>query len=272
MTATKLPVTAMVLTRNSAPTLAACLASLDGVAEIIVNDGHSADTTVDIAARHGATVLTQADEFLDADGRLHDYAGARRQVVEAATQPWILHLDADEIATTGLMADLRRTTTAGAAHDAFMLPARHIVGGIEIRSAANYPMSYLRLFRREAVTGYRGPINERPEFAADATIGDLAGEFMIPLPPFRSVLRKWAHYQRIVFDDARTSARPAEVIDASERARVIRWLAWRTWRSRRSEPGPHMPLRYELGRVGFHIAGLLSASAGAAVGRLAGRR
>lgn len=262
-----LPVTAMVLTRNSAATLDACLDSLGDVAEIIVNDGRSTDATTAIAARHGARVLSQADEFIDADGRLRDYAGARHQVVEAASQPWILHLDADEIATVALIDDLRRTTADSAALPAYLLPARHVVDGIAIRSAANYPMSYLRFFRRDAVTGYAGPINERPELATTAEVGQLEGEFMIPLPPFRDVLRKWGRYQRIVFHDARTSPRPAEVVDAGERLRVIRWLVWRTWRSRRSEPGPHMPLRVEIGRVAFHIAALLSAAAGAALGR-----
>lgn len=260
----------MVLTRNSGATLDRALSSVRGFAEIIVCDGGSSDDTLEIAERHGATVILQDPRFLDAEGRLLDYAGVRHQVVRSATQPWIFHLDADEIAThelTRAIAELPPTSDVAA----FRCRARHVVDGMTVQSAANYPMTFTRVFRRERVRGYRGPINERPEFDDDAIIADLDGEFRIPLPPLRVVLRKWARYQRIVALDARRDV-GEPVRKLRDELRTVRWLAWRISKSRRSEPGPHMPVRYDASRVGFHLTMALNGFGSRIVGRVLDRR
>ncbi len=270
-----IPASVMVLTRNSAATLEACLDSVAGFAEVVVCDGKSSDSTVAIARRSGCVVMDQDAAFTDDEGRLTDYAGARFQAVEAATEPWVFHLDADEVATPELVAQIRRVTSHSSPGGpaGYVVGARHLIDGTIIRSAANYPMEFLRLFRCDAVVGYKGPINESPEFADNAEIGRLDEDFLIPMPALRAVLRKWARYQRIIFRDSASQGEPIRsVVDARSRWRVTRWLAWRIWKSRRSEPGPHMPLRYEFSRVGFHAASLASATAGALSGRLRPRR
>lgn len=265
-----IPATVMVLTRNAEATLPAALASVADFAEVIVADGHSTDGTAAVARSLGATVIEQDEAFLDPSGRLCDYAGARHQVVRAAGQPWIFHLDADEVATPELTAAIRDATQ----HDdgsvaGYLCGARHLVAGTTVRSAANYPMRFLRVFRRDAVTGYAGPINERPEFAAGAPIGSLDADFLIPMPPLATVLRKWIHYQRIIVRGGRaTELRVWWRNELPARWREVRWLAWRTWKAHRAEPGPRMPLRYDLARVGFHAAALVASGVGAAAGTI----
>ena len=120
--------------------------------------------------------------------------------------------------------------------------------------------------------GYAGPINEHPEFSPDARIGLLDEHFLIPMPPLATVVRKWAHYQRIIARDARsTDLASWWHEELPHRWREVRWLTWRTWKAHRTEPRPRMPLRYDLARVGFHVAGAASSGIGAASGRFAGR-
>ncbi len=55
-----LPLSAVLITRNAAAQLSACLASLAFCDEIVVVDSGSDDATLDIARQHGARVLEQA--------------------------------------------------------------------------------------------------------------------------------------------------------------------------------------------------------------------
>jgi rSAM/selenodomain-associated transferase 2 len=81
-----LPVSALIPTLNAAASLPTTLAALRGkVAEIIIADGGSTDTTRDIAQSFGAVAITAPR------GR----GSQLRAAAEAATQPWLLALHAD---------------------------------------------------------------------------------------------------------------------------------------------------------------------------------
>ena len=85
-----LPLSVCMIVRNESLHLPKALASVQGIAaEIVVVDTGSTDDTVAIATAMGAKVL----HFDWTD----DFAAARNSALEAATQPWILSLDADQI-------------------------------------------------------------------------------------------------------------------------------------------------------------------------------
>ena len=81
------PVSAVLITRNAANVLDACLESLRFADEIVIIDSASSDATVEIARRHGARVVQK--EWLGF-GRQKQFA------VEQASHDWVLCLDADE--------------------------------------------------------------------------------------------------------------------------------------------------------------------------------
>ena len=84
-----LPLSVCMIVRNESHHLPKALASVKGIAaEIVVVDTGSTDDTVSIASAMGAKVLHF--EWTD------DFAAARNAALEAATQPWILSLDADQ--------------------------------------------------------------------------------------------------------------------------------------------------------------------------------
>lgn len=83
-------ISAVLIAKNEAPRLAACLAALrDVVDEIVVADTGSTDTTIDIAREFTPHVHEIPWE--------NDFARARNCAMAFATGPWILSIDADEI-------------------------------------------------------------------------------------------------------------------------------------------------------------------------------
>lgn len=106
-----LPVTVVIPVKNEDRNLPACLAALDGFSEVVVVDSNSSDATVAIAERSGARVLQ-----FRWDGKFPKKRNWVLQTFPFAT-PWVLFLDADEIATaefkTALGSALQGTETAG---------------------------------------------------------------------------------------------------------------------------------------------------------------
>lgn len=141
----RIPVSAVVLTRDEELNLPACLASMtDLVEEIFVVDSGSTDSTRQIAAAAGAMVIT------------HEFTGHSAQWQWALGQlplqhDWVLGLDADQRLTPELAAELRELfRTGGAADfDGFFITRRNIFRGKWIRWGGYYPKRFIKLFRRD---------------------------------------------------------------------------------------------------------------------------
>lgn len=80
----------IMIVKNEAQWLGACLESVSSIAdEIVVGDTGSTDTTVALAEAGGARVIHVP--WTD------DFAAARNATIEAARGDWLLHMDADEM-------------------------------------------------------------------------------------------------------------------------------------------------------------------------------
>ena len=92
-------ITALVVARNEAARLPACLASLGGADEVVVVLDRSTDASAEIATRHGARILEGAWAL----------EGERRNAgIAACTGDWILEVDADERVPPALWPAIRR--------------------------------------------------------------------------------------------------------------------------------------------------------------------
>lgn len=92
-------ITAVVLARNAAQSLPACLKSLAWCDERIVMDDNSTDATREIAREAGALVHTRA---------LNDnFAAQRNAAVDLARNDWILFIDSDEIVSPKLKQEIQ---------------------------------------------------------------------------------------------------------------------------------------------------------------------
>ena len=85
---TKLDVSVVILTRNSAKTLEKCLVSIEVEKpfEIIAVDGQSTDGTLNILKKHHVKVLSE---------NMHSLAHARQLGVNAARADYVMFVDSD---------------------------------------------------------------------------------------------------------------------------------------------------------------------------------
>lgn len=134
--------TAIILTLNEAQHLPRCLASLAGVVDtVLVTDCFSTDDTLRIAQEHGARVVQR------------EWVNYAAQFNWALTQldadtNWVLRIDADEILTPALAAEIReRLPGLGPEVDGVFCGRRMIFQGQRIRFGGLFPVRVLRLFR-----------------------------------------------------------------------------------------------------------------------------
>lgn len=129
---------AIIITRNEAANIAACLQSLAFCDERIVVDSGSDDDTAALAQENGARVVQ------------HDFNGFGAQknfALSLAQGEWVLSLDADERISDKLQAEIRRAVQSGDA-DAFEMPRLSTFCGRPMRHSGWFPDYVLRLFRR----------------------------------------------------------------------------------------------------------------------------
>ena len=103
-----LPVSATVICKNEEACIGKCLASLEGLAEIVVVDSGSTDGTLAIVeglARRGLPVRLIHQPWLG-------YANQKQFALDQAAQTWILSIDADEWLDDELRRELPRLLTA----------------------------------------------------------------------------------------------------------------------------------------------------------------
>ena len=131
-----------IIAKNEERTIGDVLASVMEIAdEAVVIDSGSGDHTVEIARRFGVRLYHQ--EWLGD-------AAQKNMAIDMATGDWILSLDADEILTPGLAAEIREVLRSGVPENiaGFKIPRVLLIGGSEVRGGGFYPDAQLRLIRK----------------------------------------------------------------------------------------------------------------------------
>jgi glycosyltransferase involved in cell wall biosynthesis len=129
---------AIVITRDEAANIGACLDSLAFCEERIVVDSGSTDATVEIARQKGARV-----EFQPWRG----YGPQKNHALSLATGEWVLSIDADERVTPALAAAIKGVLSDSGV-DGWEFPRLSSFCGRQMRHSGWYPNYVLRLFRR----------------------------------------------------------------------------------------------------------------------------
>lgn len=193
----RLSVSTVLLTKNNAASLEQYLASMRDIDDIIVLDGGSTDGTQDLL-RHAPNVrmFAQPKEFLDLNGYIVDFSGVRNAGYRHAKHRWILCVDADEVATADLLADVRRVVAEGepgvyCAQRVFYKDGKRVV------NFAKSSSDQLRLFHLDVVRGCVRPVHEKLDVLPGAKRGMLHVEVSVPLPLAASVRRKYDRYLAI---------------------------------------------------------------------------
>jgi glycosyltransferase involved in cell wall biosynthesis len=159
---------AIIITRNEARNIAACLESVAFCDERIVVDSGSDDDTVKIALARGATVIA------------HPWAGFGAQKNFALSQArgdWVLAIDADERVSvplaTEILSTIRSSTIRPASAHGYEIARLSTFLGRPMRHSGWFPDYVVRLFRREKARFSDDLVHER--VICEGLIGRLSG-------------------------------------------------------------------------------------------------
>jgi glycosyltransferase involved in cell wall biosynthesis len=163
-----LPLSLIVITRDAAHELAACLSAAPFAAEAVVVDSGSSDDTVAVAQRCGARVIA------------HPFAGFGPQknfAVGQARHDWVLCVDADERVSPELGATIRALFASGPPPAAaYAMARRNRFLGRWLTHGEGYPDWNTRLFDRRRARWSADPVHEH--VVADGPVGRLRGDLM----------------------------------------------------------------------------------------------
>ncbi len=130
-----------VITRNEEVNLPAALESVSWADEIVVVDAESTDRTVQVARRFTERVLVRP---------WPGYAQQKNHAADAASNDWVLSIDADERVTPALGAEIRQLIASEPGPRGFRVPRLTYALGGPIRGTDWYPDWQLRLYDRRA--------------------------------------------------------------------------------------------------------------------------
>ena len=162
----KLPLSIFIIARQEGDRLGQTLEAVAGLAaEVIVVDSGSEDDTVAVARAHGARALH------------HDWKGygPQKRFAEAqCAQPWLLNLDADEVAPPALVDEIRALFAHGEpACPAYIVPIKEMFPHETRPHRFAYTLFPVRLYRKDAGRYSTSLVHDRVELAAGVSPGRL---------------------------------------------------------------------------------------------------
>ncbi|HVW66393.1 MAG TPA: glycosyltransferase [Candidatus Peribacteraceae bacterium] len=218
-----LPVSTVLLTKNSMRSLPQYFDSMRIVDDIIVLDGGSTDGTREfVQAQPNARLFDQDPHFLDAAGYIQDFSALRNAGYVLARHPWILCVDADEEAGAELLTEVRRVVERDIPGVYFVQRTFTLDG----RPVVMFPGSgfdQIRLFHLSCVRGCVKPVHERLDIIPGSPKKILPVPVFVPLAPASAVRPKFDRYLKIEIAYGRNMP-------------WGRWLRWRLLRNMISIP------------------------------------
>lgn len=161
------PISVVIIAKNEAERIEACLQSVAWADEIVVIDSGSIDATCDIARRFTAGVHSIP---------WRGFGPQKQAGVDLASHDWILNVDCDERVTPGLAAEIATILSQETPCDAYSVPRRTFLGNKEIRHCGWYPDRTIRLFNRSRARFSDSPVHER--VVTEGTTADCRGHLL----------------------------------------------------------------------------------------------
>lgn len=160
----------IVITKNEAHNIEACLASVSFADEWIVVDAASVDSTVAIAQQYEAKVHVTQD--------WPGFGKQKNRALDFATGDWVLSIDADERVTPELAAEIQLAMKSNSG-DIFNMPRRTSFCGQWIDHCGWSPDRVTRLFRRGSARFNENLVHESLQpVQLDAKIRHLATKLL----------------------------------------------------------------------------------------------
>lgn len=223
MTASPIPISCCIITKNEADRIGDCIRAVEGlVDEVVIIDSGSSDETVAIAEALGARVI-----FHTWPG----YGPQKRYSEDMARNDWILNLDADELVLPELYAEIKALTASRPPLNCYRMRIRNVYPNqTKPRLWADYH-NYVRLYDKRVVRFRESPVHDTVDTKSEA-VGQLKGAV--------------AHFSARSYDHIRAK------LDSytNLQAKVLAKPAWTLW-ARIPFEYPLVFLRYFLVRRHF---------------------
>ena len=157
----------IVITKNEAHNIEACLRSVRFADQLVVLDSGSTDDTVTIAEKMGAEVSQSADWL--------GFGVQKNRVLALARCDWVLSIDADERLSPELQAEIAGAL-ANPQFDIYSMPRLSSYCGQNMRYSGWYPDRVTRLFRRDTARFSDDLVHEK--IMSSLEIGHLHGHML----------------------------------------------------------------------------------------------
>lgn len=149
----KLPISALILTKNEESLIGDCLKQLDFVDEIIVLDEQSTDKTVNIVRKFTDNII---------NSKISNFSKNRNTLKDAAKNNWILYLDADERLSENSISEISLAILEEI-HSVYYFPRKNIILGKWLKHGGWWPDYVPRLFKKSHLKTWFGEIHESPK-------------------------------------------------------------------------------------------------------------
>jgi glycosyltransferase involved in cell wall biosynthesis len=159
-------ISVIVITKNEASHIDHCLKSVAWADEIIVLDSGSQDDTVAICRQY-------TDKVYETDWP--GFGAQKQRALDKATGDWVLSIDADEIVTAELRAEIEQALQQSK-FDAYEIPRLSSYCGRQMRHGGWWPDYVLRLFRRSGGRFSEAVVHEK--IIVDGKVGRLKSPFL----------------------------------------------------------------------------------------------
>lgn len=162
--------TAVLIVKNEAANLAACLATLDWADEIVVLDSGSTDNTEQLALAANARFYVNTD---------WPGFGKQRQLAQSYVKSdWIFWIDADERVTAELKDSIEKVLANPASNIVYSIPRLSWVFGRFIRHCGWYPDRVLRLYPTKLTQYNDSLVHEKVVIDDNIKVQNLTGDLL----------------------------------------------------------------------------------------------
>ncbi len=166
MSVVKIPLSVVIIAKDAAAQIGACIDSVAFADEVLVVDSGSDDETRAIADVRGCRVIEK--EWLG-------FGPQKQFAVGEAKNDWVLCLDVDE-RVTALLESSIRTAVQTQNHHAWRMARRNRFLGRWLKHGEGYPDWSLRLFHRQFASWSNDPVHEAVITTVD--VGTLKGDLL----------------------------------------------------------------------------------------------
>ena len=168
----KTSLSVVLATHNEEQVLAKCLESVKAIAsEIVIVDGESRDKTVEIAKKFGARIITTTNK--------QNFHINKNMAIDAAKSDWILQLDADEVVSPELAAEIKQTINYPSStinYDGFWINRKNWFLTRFLSKGGQYPDKTLRLYKKGK--GRLPAIDVHEQAVVEGEVGHLKSDLL----------------------------------------------------------------------------------------------